>query len=247
MRAYRSTAGCRLRFLREQLDDDGATECGRCDRCTGAAPEVVPDAADVSSATAWLRGRPVVVEARKQWPPRLEGRKGRIAPELRPEEGRALAFGTDPGWADALAARFAAPDAPPDDELIRGIATALKAWPWGRRPTWATWVPSRRRPLLVRGVAERIAEVGNLELVEAVHRVRADARPQAEMHNSGTQAANVLDAFRFGRDDGEPLPSGPGLLFDDTLASGWTLAVVAEGLLAAGSGLILPFVLWQRP
>ena len=101
--------------------------------------------------------------------------------------------------------------------------------------------------LLVAGLAERLAEVGKMELVEAVHRVRADAAPQARMDNSATQAANVLDAFTFGRADGAPLPSGPGLLIDDAARSGWTLAVVAEGLRSAGSGLVLPFVLWRRP
>ena len=65
--------------------------------------------------------------------------------------------------------------------------------------------------------------------------------------NLTTQAANVLDAFRYGRADGSELPIGPGLLFDDAVRSGWTLTVVAEGLRSAGSGLILPFALWQRP
>ena len=155
------------------------------------------------------------------------------------------------GGADAPTAEAeseaAGPDAPPSDDLLRGVAAALKAWPWGRRPTWVTWVPSRRRPLLVAGLAERLAEVGKMELVEAVHRVRADADPQARMDNSATQAANVLDAFTYGRADGEPLPSGPGLLIDDAARSGWTLAVAAEGLRSAGSGLVLPFVLWRRP
>jgi hypothetical protein len=96
-------------------------------------------------------------------------------------------------------------------------------------------------------LAARIAEVGKLELVDAVTRVRSDAPSQADMDNSATQAANVLDAFRFGRADGEPLPVGPGLVFDDALRSGWTMTVVAEGLRSAGSGLILPFVLWRRP
>jgi ATP-dependent DNA helicase RecQ len=52
-----------------------------------------------------------------------------------------------------------------------------------------------------------------------------------------------VDAFAFADD----LPPGPGLLVDDSLRSGWTMAVVAEGLRANGSGLILPFVLWRRP
>jgi ATP-dependent DNA helicase RecQ len=173
----------------------------------------------------------------------LEGRRGRIAAELRPEEGRALAHGSDPGWSEVVAPLFAGADAPPADDLVRGVAATLKAWDWGRRPTWVTFVPSRRRPQLVGGLAARLAEIGRLELVEAVHRVREDAPPQDEMENSVVQAANVLDAFEFRTS----LPDGPGLVVDDSMRSGWTMAVVAEGLRGAGSGLLLPFVLWRRP
>jgi ATP-dependent DNA helicase RecQ len=247
MRRYQRTDGCRLQFLRAQLDDAGASPCGRCDRCTGAAPEVAVEHSAIEEATRFFRGAQVPIEPRKQWPRAIEDRKGNIASELRAEEGRALAFGTDPGWSEVLAPLFAGPDAPPSEELVRGVALALKAWTWGRRPTWVTWVPSRTRPLLVEGLAARIAELGKMELVEAVVRTRHDAPPQADMDNSATQAANVLDAFSFRRTDGAPLPVGPGLVLDDALRSGWTMAVVAEGLRSAGSGLVLPFVLWRRP
>ena len=248
MRRYQRTPGCRLRFLREELDDPGAADCGRCDRCRGEAADAGVDAGEVARVTRFLRGAVVVVEPRKQWPRGFEGRSGNIKPDVRAEEGRALAFGTDPGWSEVLGPLFAGPDAPPSDDLLRGVAAALKAWPWGRRPTWVTWVPSRRRPQLVGGLAARLAEVGSMELVDAVQRLRADAAPQARMDNSATQAANVLDAFAFGRaDGGGELPLGPGLLIDDAVRSGWTMAVVAEGLRAAGSGLVLPFALWKRP
>jgi ATP-dependent DNA helicase RecQ len=247
MRGYQRTEGCRLQYLREQLDDAGAAPCGRCDRCTGHAPEVAVDEDAVADATQFFRRAEVPIEPRKQWPRQFEGRRGNIPPELRAEEGRALAFGTDPGWSEALAPLFDGPDAAPSDELVRGVAAALKAWPWGRRPTWVTWVPSRTRPLLVGGLAERIAAIGSMELVEAIVRARPDAPPQDQMDNSATQAANVIDAFSFGRPDGGDLPLGPGLVFDDALRSGWTMAVVAEGLRTAGSGLVLPFVLWRRP
>jgi ATP-dependent DNA helicase RecQ len=243
MRRYATTSGCRLRFLREALDDPAASDCGRCDNCTGLALDTATDAARVTAAQHHLRGAVVRIEPRKQWPRGLDARKGRIGPELRPEEGRALAHGTDPGWSEVLAPLFSGPDGPPDDDLLRGVAATLKAWDWGRRPTWVTWIPSRRRPLLVRGLAERLAQVGKLDLVDAVVRLRADAPPQDQMENSAVQAANVVDAFAFADD----LPPGPGLLVDDSLRSGWTMAVVAEGLRANGSGLILPFVLWRRP
>ncbi|MCB1038943.1 MAG: ATP-dependent DNA helicase RecQ [Acidimicrobiales bacterium] len=247
MRAYRMGAGCRLRYLREQLDDPGAADCGRCDRCTGSALVVEVSDDEVARARRHLRSVPVVVEPRKQWPKGLDGRRGNIALDRRAEEGRALALGTDPGWSEDLERRFAAADAPPDEELLRGVAAALKAWDWGRRPTWVTWVPSRRRPLLVEGLASEIARIGKMELVDAVRRIRTDAPPQSQMDNSVTQAANVADAFEFGALDGSPLPLGPGLVFDDTVRSGWTMTVVADGLRGAGSGLVLPFALWKRP
>ncbi len=247
MVAYQRTTGCRLRFLRAQLDDPGAEDCGRCDRCTGQAVGGAVDPEAVARARRSLRAAVVAIEPRKQWPRGLDERRGNIKADRRAEEGRALAFGTDPGWAEELAPRFAGPDAPPDEDLLRGVASALKAWPWGRRPTWVTWVPSRARPLLVEGLAAQIAEVGKMALVGAVHRVRADAPPQARMENSVTQAANVLDAFSFGPADGSPLPTGPGLVFDDLWRSGWTMTVVADGLRAAGSGLVLPFALWRKP
>jgi ATP-dependent DNA helicase RecQ len=247
MRSYQQTGGCRLRFLRNQLDDPPAADCGRCDNCTGERVDQTLNEGAVAKAQQFLRGAEVPIEPRKQWPRGLEGRRGNIKADLRAEEGRALAFGTDPGWSEVLGPLFAGADAPPDDELVRGAASVLKAWPWDGRPTWVTWVPSRTRPQLVEGLAARLAEMGKMELVDAVTRIRPGAEPQARMENSATQAANVVDAFRVGRADGQELPVGPGLVLDDALRSGWTMTVVAEGLRSAGSGPVLPFVLWRRP
>jgi ATP-dependent DNA helicase RecQ len=246
MREYQQLRTCRLRFLREQLDDPDATDCGRCDNCTGTSvtAEVAADA--TAAAQQFLRGAPVVIEPRKQWPRGLDGRSGNIPVDHRAQEGRALAFGNDPGWSEVVAGLFHRPDAPPDDDLVRGVAAALKAWPWAQRPTWVTWIPSRNRPQLVQGLVERLAQLGKLTPVDAVRRVRADAPPQAQMENSATQAANVLDAFRVVVPPGG-FPAGPGLVLDDALRSGWTMTVVAEGLLREGVEQVLPFVLWKRP
>ena len=42
MLAYLDTDECRMRFLREQLDDPEAADCGRCDNCGGLEPLVRP-------------------------------------------------------------------------------------------------------------------------------------------------------------------------------------------------------------
>ena len=248
MRRYQRTDGCRLRFLRDELDDPDTADCGRCDNCTGTrdAAQVSADAS--ASATKFLRDVTVVVDPRKQWPRGLEGRRGNIAPGARAEPGRALAYGTDPGWSEVMAPLFAGPDGAPHDDVVRGVAAVLKAWNWTARPTWVTWVPSRSRPLLVEGLAQGLAQLGKLELVPAVTRVRADAPPQSRMENSATQAANVVDAFSFGRaDGGGTLPEGPCLVVDDSLRSGWTMTVVADGLRSTGVDAVLPLVLWRRP
>jgi ATP-dependent DNA helicase RecQ len=64
------------------------------------------------------------------------------------------------------------------------------------------------------------------------------------MANSWRQCANVVDAFAA---DASGLPVGPVLLVDDTWSSGWTMTAAGEALRAAGSGPVLPLVLWRRP
>src|SRR5262249_13025340 len=69
MLGYAKTSGCRMEYLRRELDDPQAAPCGRCDNCTGAAR-----AADVAADTEELaRGRlrrpGVTVAPRRIWPP----------------------------------------------------------------------------------------------------------------------------------------------------------------------------------
>jgi ATP-dependent DNA helicase RecQ len=244
MLAYADAAGCRMHLLRVALDDPDAADCGRCDNCTGTRPgRLPPDEATVAAALAHLRAADVVVEPRKQWPRGLPDRRGAITAAHRPEPGRALAFGRDPGWGDAVAAALDG-DGAPGEELVAGIVALLRRWAWAERPAWVTWIPSRRHPTLVRSLAAEVARVGRLELVDAVERV-ADRPPQAEMANSARQAANALGAFAL-----RPvtLPGhAAGLLVDDTIGSGWTMTVVAELLRGAGSGPLLPLAFWKRP
>jgi len=243
MVAYAGTDGCRMAFLRRSLDDAGAAACGRCDRCTSVSFDRELPRARVEAALAHLRSGDIVLEPRKQWARGVDGRKGTIPVGRRPDHGRALALGADAGWGAEVAAALAT-DAPITDDLVAGLVAVLKRWAWVQRPTWVTWVPSRTHLLLVRSMAERIATVGRLELVDAVARTHDTSPPQARMQNAARQCANVTDAFAVvaGR-----LPAGPALVVDDTSSSGWTMTVVADALLAAGAESVLPLVLWRRP
>ena len=247
MLSYAGTDRCRMQFLRDSLDDSGSEPCGRCDNCR-PRPVRRPDAGLVAAALAHLRGAEVILEPRKMWPSGLDGRKGRIAAGGQARPGRALAFGNDPGWGETLTALLSKAEGEPrfelDTEVAAGCVAALRRWAWDARPAWVTWVPSRARPGLVEAVAAHLAGVGRLPLVPALTRV-AERPPQAAMANSARQAANAVGAFEVA--DLSAVPPGPVLVVDDTWSSGWTMTVVAEALLAAGSGPVLPFALWRRP
>jgi len=247
MRDYQRTEGCLMAFLRSALDDGDPQACGRCASCTGISPAHDPDPELVAAARAFLRDQQIPIGARKRWPAGVTGRAGSLGTAAC-EEGRALAWAGDDVWADTLDVLLA-DDADPDDptwraaldDAVAAAAATLAAWPWRQRPTWVTWVPSRRRPHAASAVAERLADLGHLELVGVLNRT-ADTPPQARMANSGHQAANALAAWAVTVPDGG-LPAGPVLVVDDTTASGWTLAVVGALLREAGAGPVLPFAL----
>ena len=238
-----SLTTCRMEFLRRALDDPEAAPCGRCDICTGHTKLRQLSPASVSAAQQHLRTGEFVIEPRKQWARGMELRSGNIAPALRAEAGRALAFATDPGWSELATAACTGPDGPISDELFDGVVALLKRWNWAQRPTWVCAVPSRHHPQLIGSLCERLATVGKLERVDALTLANPAAPNQATLNNSVRQANNALGLFA----QSGPVPNGPCLLVDDTLSSGWTMTAAAERLRGAGSGPVLPLVLWRRP
>jgi len=242
MEAYGRSTSCLMEQLRRGLDDPGAEPCGRCTVCTGAADPVDLDATTVRAAVEFLRGIDVAAEPRKQWPRGLAEVKGNIAPAQRAEEGRSLCRVGDAGWWPAVGAAFASGAV--DDELVTGVAAALKRWPWPVRPSWITWVPSTdpAREGVLSSLAARLADLGRREVAPVVRRVR-QGRPQADLANAAHRCRNVLGAFAV---DAAALPDGPVLLLDDERDTGWTATVVAAALRDAGVPAVLPFALAQR-
>ncbi len=245
---------CRLRYLRESLDDHEATECGRCDICTGDTWFHEPDPDLTSRANAFLRGGELVIEARKQWPSGIEPPKGRIGAERQAQPGRALARIGDGGWSTPLATLIAAADrADPitvPDDLIRSLAVVLKEWSWDERPTWICPMPSRRRHELIDGVATGLGSLGKLPVhLALVEAAIPDATFQTEQANSAHQVGNVrgrivVDPTRLPTDPA--VLAGPVLLIDDEADSRWTITVAAWELTGVGTGPVLPLVLRTR-
>jgi ATP-dependent DNA helicase RecQ len=223
MAAYAATAGCRMAFLRQVLDDPDAAPCGRCDNCTGRRLDGLVDRRQVASALAHLRRTALELAPRRQWPPGLDRRPARIPPERQLQPGRVLSVYGDGGWGGLVK---------------QAKYHVLGSWSPEPTPTWVCCVPSTSSPGLVPEFAGRVAAALGLPFHPLVRRVR-HGRPQKEMQNSAQQFRNVDGAFEVA----SPLPDGPVLLIDDIVDSGWTLTVVGVALRMAGAGPVYPIAL----
>ncbi|PRX97335.1 RecQ family ATP-dependent DNA helicase [Allonocardiopsis opalescens] len=247
---YLATGGCRMEYLRRQLDDPAAEPCGRCDNCTGTSwtTEV---AEEHRGAAARHISRPgVSVAPRRQWPSGMAELgvplSGKIPDDERAAEGRALARLTDIGWGGTLRRLLAedAPDTAVPDEVVQGVVAVLAGWGWDRRPGGVVAMPAGRRPVLVGSLAARIAEIGRLPLLGTLGHTRPDgAGPRR--HNSAQRLAGLWDAFEVGPELAAGLRAHPGpvLLVDDLADTGWTLTVAARLLRRAGAAAVLPLPL----
>ncbi len=240
MRAYAHGRGCLMQFLQQALDDPDPQPCGRCSVCTGVlpAPGAQPSTEAVEAARRFFRGQDVIVEPRKIWASSLPNRKGKIG-FLVP--GRALAFADDPAWGAELAQLWRQ-DAGAPPVILDAMVEVLKRWSqtW-RRPIAVVAMPSRRYPQLVSSVAEHLARIGRLPLVEALE---VTGPPPAAEATSTVRAKDLI--YRTQLRPGTSF-DGPVLLVDDVIRSRWTITVAGALLADAGATAVLPLAIHQLP
>jgi ATP-dependent DNA helicase RecQ len=239
---YLDTAGCRMRFLREQLDDPEAKDCGRCDNCGGLGLDVTVSEEAVEEAGARLARPGVPIEPRKMWPTALAtlgiDLKGKIAETA--EEGRAVARLTDLGHGQALRALFR-PDTPDGQvpvPLVRAVLTLLDDW----RPEVdaIVVVESFTRPTLTDDLASGLARRLQAPVVGRWAIVDPDVAPGQGSANSAQRVAAV---GRRATLQADVPPGARVLLVDDLVVSGWTLTLAAKAIRAAGADAVLPLTL----
>ncbi len=243
MRDYVATTGCRMEFLRRQLDDPGAAPCGRCDRCTGQALPLQVSPAALAAASDRLQQPGVEIEPRRLWPTGMDtvgvGRKGKIPTDRLAEPGRALGRLTDLGWGSRLRQVLGAEDGEVPEDVLRGVVQVLAGWRWAQRPAGIVALPSASRPRLVASLAQRLAEVGRLPLLGTLE----SARDPAGGHGSNSAQRLRAVAGSFVLPPSLALDGSAVLLVDDRTDTGWTLTEAARLLRDGGSGPVLPLVL----
>lgn len=243
---YQKTDGCRMVFLRGQLDDPelgGGERCDRCDNCAGARYDATIDGPVAATTGEYLRRPGVEITGRKQWPSGLDklglGYRGRIGDG--PATGRAIARLTDLGWGSRLRRLFDEPDGDVPDDVVTAAVDVLAAWDWDTRPVAVVGIDSVTRPRLVASTVDRIARLGRLENVGML-RYRGDRR-RSGAANSAYRVAALHDAWEPPVSGALGALAGPVLLVDDVTDTGWTLTLAARMLRAAGAPQVLPLAL----
>jgi ATP-dependent DNA helicase RecQ len=243
---YHQSTNCLMHFLADALDDELATNCGKCANC---APQEKLDVTiphdRVVAASEFMKNRYVRIKPRK-----LFGSSGALASSafsvykfpyrdesLQAQEGLALSRWRDGIWGDLVAGGKRANAF--SDELIAPMVRMINTLPAEQRPTWLTYVPSLRHPDLVKNFAHKLAAALIIHCTDTV--TMAELRPaQKEMENSFRRSENLDGAFTL---DQIQIHSDPVFLLDDAIDSGWTFTVVAALLKRQGAGNVYPIAL----
>lgn len=242
MLAYLETTECRMKFLRDQLDDPDPQPCGRCDNCGGLTLPTTVSQAAVQQADERLSRPGVPVSPRRMWPSALPTLgiqlKGKIADGA--EEGRVVARLTDLGYGEQLRALFRAgtPDGPVPDGLARAVVAVLQDW----RPEVdaIVVVESATRPTLTSDLANGLSRYLSAPVVGRWAIVDPDVPPGRGQANS---AQRIAALGRRGSLQADVPPGARVLLVDDRVDTGWTMTLAAHAVRKAGASAVLPLAL----
>ncbi|MEO8518548.1 MAG: helicase-related protein, partial [Dermatophilaceae bacterium] len=248
MRAYTRGQSCLMQLLQESLDDTSAQKCGRCSVCLGHLPEPLqerPEVDTVTAVTRRLRGEVTVLEPRKMWPGGAFGTRGRIPAGQMAQAGRAIVYADAPEWRELVQSTFRR-DHPPSPELLEAAVAALRHWrgTWAERPEVVVALPAAGYRLMVGGLADHLAEVG--QMARADLSVSSDHGSPADL-SSPQEAALWRDAIRVNDDLLSAVSGKVVLLVVDASSSQWPITVAAAHLRQAEATMVLPLLVHRRP
>lgn len=239
MLAYECTDGCRMAFLRRELDDPtlGTQErCGRCDNCTGNHLPHDVDASLAERIDARLKAPGVPLGQRKMWPTG-SARRGKIKGVL---PGKALGRLNDVARGPALTSLLRDNAYHPaanwrEDQWMRRFVAVLADWDWDTRPATVvalgTHDPARTE--MVAATAEALAAVGQMSFGGVV---RAGAH-EIQARNSAFRVGALDRYYDYSALD---VAAGPVLLLAGEVDTGWSVTVAAADIAQRYGVEVLP-------
>lgn len=243
---YHQSTECLMKFLGKELNDSYIKNCGKCMNCNpeNALSEEL-DELLLNDAREFLRHRYILIKPRSRFA--SSNKNAQLAfpnygfsysiNNLKCETGYALSSWKDGGWGNFVAEgkmnnSFS-------DELIAPMIKMINSIQYIERPTWITYIPSPRRPDLVRDFAFKLAQSLGIPCLDAVS--INEVKPQQKtMENSFYQSKNLDGAFCINESN---IHRSPVWLIDDAVDSGWTFTIAGALLRQAGISKVIPLAL----
>ena len=237
--AFSKTTQCHMEYIAKELDDRTAHLCGKCANCLGhSSYNNLISPTELVEAQNFIKNDFNVIQPRKRWPDAecSEREKITIETEYSLEEGRVLSNYGDAGWGREVS-KDKYKNEYFGDELVLASYELLKNFVQENNIVALTYVPSLRRPTLVKNFAERLAKKLGLEFYAGLEKTK-DVVCQKTMNNSFNQWRNANESFTA-----VEIRTGNTLLVDDMVDSRWTFTCCGYKLLKLGNGKIYPFAL----
>ena len=240
MKQFADLDRCYMQFIAHKLDDPYAKECGKCSVCIGK--KYFPTSVDQElalTAVKFLKGQFIVIEKRKQWPAgTMDETQKKISTNYQIEDGRALCNYGDAGWGkfihdDKYVSNYFR------EELVDATVELILDWLHDSiKHMYLAYIPSLRKPELVKSFAYRVAKKLNIPCIDIIKK-KKKTQPQKELENSVYQCQNAFESFSVEGD----FENHEILLIDDMVDSRWTLTVCGYMLKEKGARLVYPFAI----
>ncbi|MGN0526986.1 MAG: ATP-dependent DNA helicase RecG, partial [Acutalibacteraceae bacterium] len=236
MKELTTTQTCYSKFIVNCLDDNSATNCGKCSNCLGY--EII--SSDISQeyydiAIKYIERLILPITPRKMWP--VGSVYGNKKIRFLNEEGICLSKYGDAGYGELVKQDKYSRSETFCDELVGKSTKTLKPIVEKENIQAVTCVPSLRSNI-VKDFSVRLAERLNLPFYDLLNKTQANQ--QKSMENSTHQCNNALNSFSVKK--GVLIPESV-LLVDDVVDSGWTLTVCGYYLMESGCQKVYPFTL----
>lgn len=243
---YHKSKDCLMCFLGNELDDLNIEKCGKCANCNpeNALSEQVDDVF-INDARDYLRHRYIEIKPRATFASSNDNARQAFAQckfpykdiKLKCETGYALSSWKDGGWGDLVAT--GKKEGEFSDDLISPTVKMINSLDYDERPAWITYIPSPRRPNLVRNFAYKLAQALNVPCLDSLS-LQELRPPQKTMENSFHQSKNLDGVFIVNTDN---IYSNPVWLVDDAVDSRWTFTIAGALLRRQGVKQVVPIAL----
>lgn len=234
---YVQYSGCLMQFISEELNDPFSHKCGRCQNCTNAKLNIMVEEKIKQMAYKFINQTYIKNPELNKIEPRKQINRIKIEPKYINKDGYFLCkYNIGIG---RLVKEGKYKDCHFSEKLVNEMSNMIITMQ-NRTDCYSickasiiTFVPSLRRPSLVKDFAIEVANKLGIICVDTIEKIK-ETDEQKMMQNSEQQQKNLTGAFRIREDSIPKIKNQNVYIVDDMVDSRWTFTICGGLLLKRG-------------